>query len=75
MDPPNGQITTNILVTSALPYANGPIHIGIWSNTFRPTSGPVPENVGHDLLVYLCDDAHGTPIMLKAQQRHHHPSS
>jgi methionyl-tRNA synthetase len=57
-----------ILVTSALPYANGPIHIGhlveyvqtdIWVRYQRLT--------GHDV-TYLCaSDAHGTPIMLKAR--------
>ncbi len=58
-----------ILVTSALPYANGPIHIGhlveyiqtdIWVRYQRSR--------GH-LCYYVCaDDAHGTPIMLKAQE-------
>ena len=57
-----------ILVTSALPYANGPIHIGhlveyvqtdIWVRYQRLA--------GHDV-TYLCaSDAHGTPIMLKAR--------
>ena len=57
-----------ILVTSALPYANGPIHIGhlveyvqtdIWVRYQRLK--------GHDV-TYLCaSDAHGTPIMLKAR--------
>ena len=57
-----------ILVTSALPYANGPIHLGhlveyiqtdIWVR-FQKLSG----NEVH----YICaDDTHGTPIMLKAQ--------
>ena len=59
-----------ILVTSALPYANGPIHLGhlveyiqtdIWVR-FNKT-------IGHDV-VYICaDDAHGTPIMLKAKEQ------
>lgn len=59
----------DILVTSALPYANGPIHIGhlveyiqtdIWTR-FQKMRG---ENCW-----YVCaDDAHGTPIMLKARQ-------
>ncbi|MCH9697361.1 MAG: methionine--tRNA ligase [Gammaproteobacteria bacterium] len=59
----------NILVTSALPYANGPIHLGhlveyiqtdIWVR-FQKQCG----NICH----YVCaDDAHGTAIMLKAQQ-------
>jgi methionyl-tRNA synthetase len=58
----------NMLVTSALPYANGPIHLGhlveyiqtdIWARFQRMR--------GHDC-VYICaDDAHGTPIMLKAR--------
>jgi methionyl-tRNA synthetase len=58
-----------ILVTAALPYANGDIHIGhmveylqtdIWSRYQRLR--------GHDC-IYLCaDDAHGTPIMLRAQK-------
>ena len=57
-----------ILITSALPYANGPIHLGhlveyiqtdIWVR-FQKLSG----NEVH----YICaDDTHGTPIMLKAQ--------
>ena len=58
-----------ILVTSALPYANGPIHIGhlveyiqtdIWVRFQRMR--------GHQCLYVCADDAHGTPIMLKAQQ-------
>ncbi len=59
----------NILVTSALPYANGPIHIGhlveyiqtdIWTR-FQKLRG-------HNCLYVCADDAHGTPIMLRAQQ-------
>ena len=58
-----------ILVTSALPYANGPIHLGhmleyiqtdIWSR-FQKLRG-------HECHYICSDDAHGTPIMLKAQQ-------
>ncbi len=57
-----------ILVTSALPYANGPIHLGhlvgyvqtdIWVRAMR--------SQGHQV-TYVCgDDAHGTAIMLKAE--------
>jgi methionyl-tRNA synthetase len=57
-----------ILITSALPYANGPIHLGhlveyiqtdIWSR-FQKMRG--------NECYYVCaDDAHGTPIMLRAQ--------
>lgn len=58
-----------ILVTSALPYANGPIHIGhlleyiqtdIWARFQRAR--------GHECYYVCADDAHGTPIMLKAEQ-------
>lgn len=58
-----------ILVTSALPYANGPIHLGhmleyiqtdIWSRYQKLR--------GHECHYICADDAHGTPIMLKAQQ-------
>ena len=60
--------TRKILVTSALPYANGPIHIGhlveylqtdIW---VRYMNGR-----GHDCLYFCADDAHGAPIMLRAE--------
>ncbi|MBB6054783.1 methionine--tRNA ligase [Tolumonas osonensis] len=59
----------NILVTCALPYANGSIHLGhmlehiqadIWVRFQRMR--------GHNIHFICADDAHGTPIMLKAQQ-------
>jgi methionyl-tRNA synthetase len=58
-----------IMVTSALPYGNGPLHLGhmvehimtdIWVRTQRL--------LGHECVSLCGDDAHGTPIMLKAQQ-------
>jgi len=58
-----------ILVTSALPYANGPIHLGhlveyiqtdIWTR-FQKQRG--------NQCLYICaDDTHGTPIMLRADK-------
>ncbi|MDP5151131.1 methionine--tRNA ligase [Rheinheimera baltica] len=62
--------TRKILVTSALPYANGPIHLGhlleyiqtdIWARFQKAR--------GHECYYVCADDAHGTPIMLKAQER------
>ncbi len=56
-----------ILVTSALPYANGPIHLGhlveyiqtdIWSR--------FQKQKGHECYFVCADDTHGTPIMLRA---------
>ena len=64
------QKNRTILVTSALPYANGPIHIGhmveyiqtdIWARFQRLR--------GHHCLYVCADDAHGTPIMLRARQQ------
>jgi methionyl-tRNA synthetase len=58
-----------ILVTSALPYANGSIHLGhlveyiqtdIWARFQRLQ--------GHSCYYVCADDAHGTPIMLRARQ-------
>ncbi|MCB1756834.1 MAG: class I tRNA ligase family protein, partial [Gammaproteobacteria bacterium] len=58
-----------ILVTSALPYANGSIHLGhlveyiqtdIWARFQRQRQ--------HHCTWVWADDAHGTPIMLKAQE-------
>ncbi|AJY30395.1 methionine--tRNA ligase [Burkholderia thailandensis 34] len=58
-----------ILVTSALPYANGQIHIGhlveyiqtdIWARTMRMH--------GHEIYYIGADDTHGTPVMLRAEQ-------
>ena len=60
--------TRKILITSALPYANGPIHLGhlveyiqtdIWSRFQKMR--------GHECHYVCADDAHGTPIMLRAQ--------
>lgn len=58
-----------ILVTNALPYANAPLHLGhlleavqadIWVRLQRMR--------GHDCVYCCADDAHGTPIMIRAQQ-------
>ncbi|MBZ9538410.1 methionine--tRNA ligase [Modicisalibacter tunisiensis] len=58
-----------ILVTSALPYANGSIHLGhlleyiqtdIWVR--------FQKSRGHDCHYVCADDAHGTAIMLRAEQ-------
>ncbi len=57
-----------IVVTSALPYANGPIHIGhlveylqtdIWVR--------FQKMCGNECLYFCADDTHGTPIMISAR--------
>ena len=66
---PDTAASRKILVTAALPYANGPIHLGhmleyiqtdIWTRFQRMR--------GHDTTWVWADDAHGTPIMLSAQK-------
>ena len=62
-------MTRRLLVTAALPYANGSIHIGhlveyvqtdIWVRFQKMR--------GHDCIYCCADDTHGTPIMIRARQ-------
>jgi len=64
-----GMTTREILVTSALPYANGQIHLGhmlehiqsdIWVRAMRMA--------GHTVHFVCADDAHGSAIMLRAEK-------
>ncbi|MCP4043810.1 MAG: methionine--tRNA ligase, partial [Gammaproteobacteria bacterium] len=57
-----------ILITSALPYANGPIHIGHLVEYIQTDIWARFQKLRGHTCFYVCaDDAHGTPIMLKAQ--------
>jgi len=57
-----------ILVTSALPYANGPLHLGhILEYTQTDIWVRFQKLRGHECYYVGADDTHGTPIMLKAQ--------
>ncbi len=59
----------NILVTSALPYANGSIHIGHLVEYIQTDIWVRFQKMCGNHCIYICaDDAHGTPIMLRAQQ-------
>jgi len=61
--------TRKILVTSALPYANGPIHLGHMLEYIQTDIWVRFQKMrGHECYYVCADDAHGTPIMLKAQQ-------
>ncbi len=58
-----------ILVTSALPYANGPIHIGHLLEYLQTDMWVRFQKQRGNLCYYVCaDDTHGTPIMLKADR-------
>ncbi len=59
----------NILVTSALPYANGSIHIGHLVEYIQTDIWVRFQNMRGNQCIYICaNDAHGTPIMLRAQK-------
>jgi len=57
-----------ILVTSALPYANGSIHLGHLVEYIQTDIWVRFQKLqGHECYYVCADDAHGTPIMLRAQ--------
>jgi methionyl-tRNA synthetase len=54
-----------ILVTSALPYANGPIHIGHLVEYIQTDIWVRFQKLAGNRCVYMCaDDTHGTAIMI-----------
>ena len=59
----------SILVTSALPYANAPLHLGhIIEHTQTDIWVRFQRLYGNECTYVCADDAHGTPIMLKAEE-------
>ncbi|MDX2444761.1 MAG: methionine--tRNA ligase [Bacteroidales bacterium] len=63
------------LITSALPYANGPIHIGHLAGVYIPSDiyTRYLRLKGADVLSICGSDEHGVPITLKARQEHVSP--
>ncbi len=63
-------MSEKILVTSALPYANGPIHLGHLAGAYLPADIFVRyHRLAGDDIVYICgSDEHGVPIMLRARK-------
>src|SRR5512143_4123663 len=58
-----------IVVTSALPYANGPIHIGHLVEYIQTDIWVRFHKISGDRCYYFCaDDTHGTPIMISARK-------
>ena len=58
-----------ILVTNALPYANGSIHLGHLVEYLQTDIWVRNQKMSENQCIYICaDDAHGTPIMLKAHE-------
>jgi methionyl-tRNA synthetase len=57
-----------IVVTSALPYANGPIHIGHLVEYLQTDIWVRFQKIcGNECLYFCADDTHGTPIMISAR--------
>ncbi len=58
------------IVTAALPYANGPVHIGHLSGCYLPADIYVRylRSVGHDVKFVCGSDEHGVPITIKAKK-------
>jgi len=63
-------MTRQILVTHALPYANGPLHLGHMLEAVQTDVWVRFQRLrGHDCLFVCAEDTHGTPIMIRAQQQ------
>jgi len=58
------------LVTAALPYANGPVHIGHLAGCYLPSDIYVRylRSIGHDVKFICGSDEHGVPITIKAKK-------
>jgi methionyl-tRNA synthetase len=62
-------MTRKILVTSALPYANGSIHLGHLVEYIQSDIWVRFQKMQGHTVHYVCaDDTHGTPIMLRAEK-------
>lgn len=65
-----------VLVTSALPYANGPIHLGHLSGAYLPADIYVRyKRLKGDDIIYICgSDEHGVPITISADKENVNPN-
>jgi methionyl-tRNA synthetase len=62
-------LTRKILVTHALPYANGPLHLGHIVEAVQTDIWVRFQKLRGNDCVYVCaEDSHGTPIMIRARQ-------
>lgn len=65
----SGNIGRNILVTSALPYSNGDLHLGHLIEYLQTDFWVRFQKMQGNRCFYFCaDDTHGTPIMISAQK-------
>ena len=63
------------LVTCALPYANGPLHLGHIRSTYLPADiyARYLRLAGNDVVFVCATDEHGTPIVAAAEKAHKSP--
>lgn len=62
-------MSRNALVTTALPYANGPLHLGHLVGYIQADIWVRARRMEGDTVHFVCaDDTHGTPIMLAAEK-------
>ena len=62
-------MSRSALVTNALPYANGPLHLGHLVGYIQADIWVRARRLRGDTVHYVCaDDTHGTPIMLAAEK-------
>ena len=62
-------MSRNALVTNALPYANGPLHLGHLVGYIQADIWVRARRMAGDTVYFVCaDDTHGTPIMLAAEK-------
>ena len=66
----------NIIITAALPYANGEIHLGHIASTYLPADifARYNRRIGNQVS-YICGtDDYGTPVLVKAEKENKSPS-
>jgi len=63
-------LSEKILVTAALPYANGPLHLGHLAGAYIPADVYVryQRQKGADVLFICGSDEHGVPITIRADK-------
>ena len=62
--------SSKFTITAALPYANGPIHIGHLAGVYIPGDifARYKRIIGDDVLYVCGSDEHGVPITIKAKK-------
>ena len=66
---------SKIFISCALPYANGPCHLGHIRSTYLPADIYARYNrmIDNDVLLVCATDEHGTPIAVKADKENKKP--